>query len=220
MTRLIRAIAIVAWFGYVSVGYAHFENSWEELLEKTKRHLGNTWCGTIDGHLHIGSRVFVVSGYQFVLPRTEELVIQLVPANVSSSEIGTNSRLLRIAHKDDRWNLQETGREPRSFIPSEELKQSLRWGMAYGLSPFQESMDVIVGDQPPTFQLQTKKPMMLLPGMEGKIRMVMDRGTGKLLTIQAFGLREWQGREIQDYKLGMNFHFFPGCEPPSPKNKG
>jgi hypothetical protein len=152
-----------------------------------------------------------VSGYQIVLPGSEEFVIQLVPANVPSSEIGEHSRLLRITHHDDRWSLQETGREPRPLRPSEELRQSLRWGMAYGLSPFQDSM-TRVGDVPSTIEFQTKKPIMLMPGLETKIRVIIDRNTGKPLKLQAFGLREWQGREIQDYKLGLTFRIVPGCD--------
>lgn len=219
--RLTNALAVVVGIGLVLSGHVHAQDSWAGLLAKARRHTGDTWCGTVDGRLHLGSRIFTVFGYQIVVPGSEDLVIQLVPENIPSSERSELSRLLRITHQGAQWTLQETGREPRPIVPSAKLRQALRFGMAYGLPSFHEdsSIEIALGDVRSTIQVQTKQAIILLPGLEGKIRLVLDRDTGKPLKLQAFGLREWQGREIQDYKLGLTFVVVPGCHHtrPSPK---
>jgi hypothetical protein len=70
---------------------------------------------------------------------------------------------------------------------------------------------MVLGDLPSTIEFQTKKPIMLMPGLETKMRVIIDRNTGKPMKLQAFGLGEWQGREIQDYKLGLAFLVVPRC---------
>ena len=151
------------------------------------------------------------------MPGTVDLVVQIVPMNMTRDDSSEHTRFLRITHQKERWSLHETGRVPRPIAPSQQIQEALRFGLAYGMpSIYRESSLITAGELPATIQLQTEASVPFMPGVEGKVRLLVDRETGKPLKLHAFGLREWQDRAIEDYKLGITFHVVPGCKPGKP----
>lgn len=205
--------ALIIVVSLVVGGELRGEGAWEDSLPEVARQLGSIWCGTTDGQLQLGPRAYTIFGYQIVQPDYEDFVLHLIPINLSLTNTAAGAQFLRITHQHDTWLVQSTGADPHPFVPSSDIKRALRLGSAFGL-PVNSSLRIVAGEAPNTFQIVTEDPIQLFRGIEGKLRLIVDSMTILPLRFSVFGLREWQGTEIADYKLSLTFKTFPGCRKP------
>ena len=217
MARRNRGPSLAALFFAVCIvvgGELRGEGAWDDSLPDVARQLGPIWCGTTHGQLQLGPRSYAIVGYQIVQPGYEDFVLHLIPRSISLTDASEGAQFLRITHRLDTWLLQSTGADPHQFIPSSDIKRALRLGSAFGI-PANPSLRIVAGEEPHTLQIITEDPILLFHGIEGKLRLVIDSETKIPMRFNAFGLREWQGREITDYKMSLVFKTFPGCRKPA-----
>ena len=207
-------IALIVAVSLVMGGELRGDDAWEDTLPEVTRQLGSIWCGTTQGQLQLGLRVYTIVGYQIVQPDYEDFVLHLIPMSIDRTDAAAGVQFLRITHRRDKWMFQLTGADPHPFVPSSEVKRALRLGSAFGL-PISHSLRVMAGEEPRTLQIVTKDPILLFRGIEGKLRLIIDSTTRLPLRFSAFGLREWQGANVADYKLSLIFKTYPGCRKPT-----
>jgi hypothetical protein len=208
-------LATLAVFGAL-IGVAQANDAWDQLLARASNHIGRIWCGTMEGHVQVGPRTYRAVGYQIVQADYEDLVMQLLPSRPGASDTETGGRLLRITHDHHRWTFQETGADPRPFLPSADVMRALRVGAAFGLpSSAIPALQILPGEEIETLQVRTGSPLPFLTGLEGQFRLLVDSRTGVPMKLSAFGLREWQNADVPDYKLALTYHITPGCKKPS-----
>jgi hypothetical protein len=188
------------------------ESPWNDSISAVAHQLGSVWCGTTQGQMQVGARTYTIVGYQIVQPSYEDYVVHLMPISFSLKEV-VGAQFLRITHRENTWVVQFNGADPHPFLPSPDVKRALRLGSAFGL-PLSSSLMIMAGDAPKTLQIITKEPIRLFPGIEGKIRLTVDKTTKFPLRLSAFGLSEWQGAGITDYKLSLAFKTYPRCKRP------
>ena len=216
--RWICSIMGFTLWGMPFFSYAADSVTWEQVLATATRHQGTVWCGTINGNIQVGSYAFTVLGYQLVNPGRQDFVIHLVPPGPRDAETATGSRFLRITGIDGRWTIQDSPSPARPFLPSPDTARGLRLGFAFSLPrhliPASKLLAVTItpGEKPGTLQVATAKVNPLLPGTEGKFRLILDRRTGFPQQVVAFGLEEWLGVPRNGYKLMLTFKTFPGCQ--------
>lgn len=206
--------ALIVAVSLVVGGELPGEGAWEDSLPDVARHLGSVWCGTTHGQLQLGPRAYTIFGYQIVQPDYEDFVLHLIPISISLKDPAAGAQFLRITHRHDKWLLQSTGADPHPFVPSSAVKRALRFGTVFGL-PANPSLRIVAGEEPQTFQIVTEDPILLFRGIEGKLRLIVESTTKFPLRLSVFGLREWQGKEIADYKLSLTFNTFIGCRKPT-----
>lgn len=212
-----RGSSLAALFVAVSIvvgGELRGEGAWDDSISEVARQLGAIWCGTTHGQLQLGPRAYTIVGYQIVQPDYEDFVLHLIPVSISLTDASAGAQFLRITHRHDTWLVQSTGANPQPFLPSLDVKRALRLGSAFGL-PANPSLRIVAGEEPHTFQIVTEDPILLFRGIEGKLRLIVESTTKFPLRLSVFGLREWQGTEIADYKLSLTFKTFPGCRKPA-----
>ena len=206
--------ALIVAVSLVVGGELRGDGAWEDSLPEVARQLGSIWCGTTQGQLQLGPRAYTIVGYQIVQPDYEDFVLHLTPISISLKDAAAGAQFLRITHRHDKWLVQSTGADPHPFVPSSDVRRALRLGPAFGL-PVNPSLRIVAGEDPQTVQIVSEDPILLFRGIEGKLRLIVESTTKFPLRFSAFGLREWQGAEVTDYKLSLTFKTFPGCRKPA-----
>lgn len=215
-----KLLAIGVFTVLVTVGPAIANESMtlEQILNRASKYQGHSWCGLANGKLQLGSKIFELFAYQIVSPWQQDFVLHLWVPGIKHEGTSTDSYFLRMTSNSDGLMIQD-GQEPALLSkPTKAISRGQQFGFIFGLPDYLipdtqlSSVSLEQGEDLGTIQLITTNVEVLLPGVEGKFKLVIDEERGVPIKLVAFGLDEWQGVPRGGFKVLIKFNTYPKCQ--------